>query len=191
MMATRIAGPFAEGQFQSEALCQKKLASAGTSVAGLLLDGCVQDVCALGEEMAENAASVAKEILAMQPGAGEGWYASGHGRSCNEGCRAVGLVCTEEQFHAHNEDVSSTEKLLGLIRLVGGSTNATSCVSEWGTASDVPSWTAQVCHQSSKHRALSSFSCAAGARNFRRENTMWVKQRLCYCHLPTAHTAIW
>ena len=49
------------------------------------------------------------------------WYDGGAGLSCDDGCAAVGLVCSEEQLYANDGDVDSEDEALALIATVGGS----------------------------------------------------------------------
>ena len=37
----------------------------------------------------------------------DGWYDGGEDQTCNQGCAAVGLVCTAQGFFAHNSDVDT------------------------------------------------------------------------------------
>ena len=48
-------------------------------------------------------------------------YDGGAGLSCDDGCAAVGLVCSEEQLYANDGDVDSEDEALALIATVGGS----------------------------------------------------------------------
>jgi hypothetical protein len=62
----RDAGTCAQMQQQYEALCKEKLEdAAGPSLTEVLLGGCMADVCAFGEEQADNAALVAKDVVAI------------------------------------------------------------------------------------------------------------------------------
>ncbi|KAK3232874.1 hypothetical protein CYMTET_56798 [Cymbomonas tetramitiformis] len=112
-------------------------------------------------------------------GYGEGWYDGGFEKSCDDGCDAVGLVCTEEQFYAHNDEVDTSAEVLALIAHVGGYTTDTNCEDTFGTSTDVPNWRADgtICHRSSAERALSTFNCARAQA---------LKHRLCYCHAAYA-----
>ena len=109
--------------------------------------------------------------------AGDGWYDSGEDQSCDTGCAAFGLVCTEMAFFAHNDDVDTSSEVLALIESVGGSTSDSDCAATYGSNGDVPQWMSGVCHRSSASRALSTFDCTA-APNPQGEG----KHRLCYCH---------
>ncbi|KAK3232876.1 hypothetical protein CYMTET_56800 [Cymbomonas tetramitiformis] len=111
-----------------------------------------------------------------------GWYDGGAGASCNAGCAMAGLVCTEEQLHAHNGDVDSSAEVLALITQVGGSTSDTDCGSYYATSKDVPRWTSSVCHRSAVGRALSTFNCGDAPSSD--------KHRLCYCHAAASSRTV-
>lgn len=171
---------------EAEAACAAALNGSSNAIAEALRPGCLIDVCALGLGAANATAStlqhVAEAIEAALPP--DGWYDSGARKSCDEGCEALGLVCTEEQLLAHNGDVDTSEEVLRMIRDVAGGTGDADvqlgiCDPQWGEADDVPNWSAGGCHQSSSSRALSTFNCAVAPRGG------WqAKHRLCYCHAP-------
>jgi len=158
--------------------CDAALNGTATALGDILRQGCLVDVCASGVEAALAVAEVARDATATLK---EGWYDGGERRSCDEGCQAVGLVCTEEQLFAHNHEVDSTQKIMDLVAELGGSTYAQHCDQMFGTADDVPNWSLGVCHGSSPSRALATWSCSARPRGFHPERP---KHRLCYCHNP-------
>jgi len=171
---------------QDEQLCRAKLNGSAPVLRDALLPGCVIDVCVGGAEAAEAAAATAEHMTRQIEAAGEpaapkpdGWYDGGAQRSCDEGCQAQGLVCTEEQLRAHNSDVGTSEELLAKIRQVGGDTLAPVCGQLWGEEDDVPNWFVGGCHGTLPSRPPSSFSCAARPRG-----TRLPKHRLCWCHAP-------
>lgn len=106
-----------------------------------------------------------------------GWFDAGTDRSCDEGCAAVGLVCTEEALFAHNKDVDSSAEVLASIRKAGGHTSAAQCDTTYGRDPDVPQWGSDVCERSSMKRSRSSVSCAA-----RPSKSGEGRHRLCFCH---------
>jgi len=165
-------------------LCQAALNSSAAVVADALLPGCIIDLCVGGPEAIEAVAATARLVTEWAEAAGappsaapDGWYDAGPQKTCDEGCQAVGLVCTEEQLRAHNSDVDSPGKVRTLIRQVGGKTLARKCDQTWGSEDDVPNWWLGGCHGSVASRPSSSFSCAARPRG-----TLLPKHRLCYCH---------
>lgn len=105
----------------------------------------------------------------------DGWYDGGEDQSCDQGCAAVGLVCTEEQLSAHNSDVDTSEKVKALISAVAGVTTDDSCSGDYGTSKGVPNWTPTACCHSTD-RSFSTFDCAKTPTAGRE------KHRLCYCH---------
>jgi len=166
--------------------CKAALNSSTTTLADVLLPGCIIDVCVGGPEAAKAAVGAAETLAERLLAAGpppaprpDGWYDGGAQRACDEGCGELGLVCSEEQLRAHNGDVDSPEKVFALVGEVGGNTNAQTCDETWGEADDVPNWWAGGCHASIASRSPSSFSCAARPRG-----TRLPKHRLCYCHAP-------
>jgi len=171
----------------AEAACTAALEGSPTALADALRPGCLVDVCALGLEAADVAkATVTRTASAIQEALPpNGWYDGGERMSCDEGCNALGLVCTEEQLLAHNGDVDTTDKVLQKIAEVGGKTNIGVCDPQWGEADDVPNWSAGGCHESSPSRAISTFNCAATPRG-----GLIPKHRLCYCHALTQGTAM-
>lgn len=160
----------------AEELCGAALNGTATALADVLRPGCLVDVCATGAEAAEATAEAARQAALVLR---EGWYDGGEGKSCDEGCQAQGLVCSEEELLAHNHEVDSTEEMLTLVEQLGGETWVQDCDETWGTADDVPNWSLGVCHRSSSARALSTFSCSARPRG-----GFHAKHRLCYCHNP-------
>ena len=118
-----------------------------------------------------------------------GWYDSGAGLSCTDGCAAYGLACSAEQLFAHNEDVDSSAEVLALIAELGGVTSATECGDLYGSSLNVPNFNSNVCWISDTNRALSAFDCSSAHGN-------GVNHRLCYCfateqtHKPTHSPAL-
>ena len=86
-------------------------------------------------------------------------------------------MCTEEELRNHNGDVDSNEEVLALITQVGGSTSADSCLTDSGSAGNVPHWKNEVCHVSDPNRDFSTFNCDAVPYPLNQG-----KRRLCYCH---------
>jgi len=181
---TCATGPPSE---EASEACAQALNGTATALADALRPGCLFDVCAGGSAAARGvatAAAFAAELLlaaGAPPAPAEGWYDAGAGRSCAEGCREAGLVCTEEQLLAHNDEVDSSEEVLALLAGAGGGTGARHCLIAWGWAADVPNWSAAACHRSASSRSLSTFDCAA-----RPKGGLLPKHRLCYCHVPAA-----
>ena len=106
-------------------------------------------------------------------------YDGGAGLSCDDGCAAVGLVCSEEQLYANDGDVDSEDEALALIATVGGS-GPTSCSDSVGTGLAVPLWVEGTsCFFSTSGRALDTFDCATAPPQS-------AKHRLCYCHADAA-----
>ena len=104
-------------------------------------------------------------------------YDGGAGLSCDDGCAAVGLVCSEEQLYANDGDVDSDVEALALIATVGGLGPA-SCSDNYGTGSGVPAWVEGTsCFYSTSGRALDTFDCATAP-------PQPAEHRLCYCHEP-------
>jgi len=176
---------------EDDQLCRAKLNASGTALSEALLQGCLIDLCVGGPGAIEVVSAAAKQATAALEAAGpppalpparspDGWYDGGAQKSCDEGCRAVGLVCTEDQLRAHNADVDAPEKVRGLIGQVEGKTWARACDQTWGSADDVPNWWLGGCHASEASRRASTFDCAARPRG-----TLLPKHRLCYCHAPT------
>ena len=82
-------------------------------------------------------------------------------------------------MQTHNSEVDSSDKVLGLIKRLGGSTNASSCSGDYGTYPDVPVFNADdLCYYSSESRLLTTFDCGKLAYPKRLK-----KQRLCYCYI--------
>mmetsp|Transcript_56609 Transcript_56609/g.131975 ORF Transcript_56609/g.131975 Transcript_56609/m.131975 type:complete len:721 (-) Transcript_56609:215-2377(-) len=106
-----------------------------------------------------------------------GWYDGGEDRSCEEGCAALGLVCSEAELAARNSEVDTSSKLLALIQGVGGLFYGSICNADFGNAPDVPSWKRTMCFGSAPARPFGSFSCGA-----RPSPLGSGKHRLCYCH---------
>jgi len=164
-------------------LCEARLNGSATALAGVLRHGCLVDVCVGGPEAIEavvGAAQQATEQLLLAgppPSVPDGWYDAGPQKTCDEGCQALGLVCTEAQLHAHNADVDSSKEVHALIRKLGGNTSKRACEPAFNLEDDVPNWFLEKCYYSRKKRALSTFDCAARPRG-----TRLPKHRLCYCH---------
>jgi len=176
---------------EDDQLCRAKLNASGTALSEALLPGCLIDLCVGGPGAIEAVTTAAKQATEALEAAGpppvlpparspDGWYDGGAQKTCDEGCQAVGLVCTEEQLRAHNADVDTPEKVRGLIGQVEGKTWARACDQTWGSADDVPNWWLGGCHASEASRRASTFDCAARPRG-----TLLPKHRLCYCHAPT------
>jgi len=167
--------------------CEEALNGTAEALRDALLPGCIIDVCVGGPDAVAAAAEAAKQSTAQIVAAGDplapktpdGWYDGGGQKSCDEGCAAVGLVCTEAQLRAHNEDVSDPQKVRDMIEQLGGKTLARTCDQTWGDANDVPNFWLGGCHASLVPRAASTFSCSARPRG-----TRLPKHRLCYCHSP-------
>jgi hypothetical protein len=106
----------------------------------------------------------------------DGWYDGGDSQSCEAGCAAHGLVCTEEQLFLHNGDVDSNSEVLALVARVGGSTSDTQCNGDYGTSRGIPCWHSTGCWMSSENRPLNTFDCQYTT------NPDAHKHRLCYCH---------
>jgi len=166
--------------------CALALNGTAAALADALRPGCLFDACAGGPGAAQGTAAAAafateQLLAAASPAPAEGWFSAGAGRSCDEGCREAGLICTEEQLLAHNDEVDSSDEVLALVARVGGATGARRCHARWSAADDVPNWSAGGCHLSSGSRSLSTFDCAARPRGG------WLpKHRLCYCHAAVA-----
>ena len=91
----------------------------------------------------------------------------------------VGLICTEQGFFDHNNDVDSTAEVLQLIAEVGGSTTHNNCEDSYGNNPNVPGWQAGNCYRSQEIRLLDTFDCAQPP-----SPTGEGKHRLCYCIVP-------
>merc|ERR1711962_1472367 len=88
--------------------------------------------------------------------------------NCDTVCSKNGLICTEAEFAANNNDVDSSEEVLALIKKLGGETGAKSCSK--GDFPAVPLFSKNgICMYSHGQRV-------AGPQE---DN----KQRLCYCHV--------
>ena len=72
----------------------------------------------------------------------EGWYIGNQNENCDDTCTAYNLQCSNEGLYRHNEDVDSSEDLRSLIQTLGGSLLATSCGGQYGTAADIPNFSA-------------------------------------------------
>ena len=96
--------------------------------------------------------------------------------SCDTVCSKNGLSCTETEFANHNHEVDSSQKVITLIKTLGGETLAKSCVSrDYPT---VPLFNKESeCMYSEKGGRSKPFDCAtvAGPPDA-------MKQRLCFCH---------
>lgn len=114
---------------------------------------------------------------ATTDGPAPGWYDAGADTSCDDGCAAVGLMCTEEAMHANHGDVDTSEEVLALIAAAGGTTTATSC--EASSALATPLWREglSVCLYHASGRDISNVDC-----DFVAGPTGEDKHRLCYCH---------
>ena len=79
-------------------------------------------------------------------------------------------------MQSHNSEVDSSDKVLTLIKQLGGLTAASSCSGAYGTESDVPVFSADFCLFSSASRLPDTFDCS---RITSPESQQ--KRRLCYC----------
>lgn len=113
-----------------------------------------------------------------------GWYDGGEDRSCDEGCAAVGLVCTEEALLAHSSEVERSADILELAAAAGGVTAAARCDAAYAWDPDVPQWNAVECQRSAVGRELSTFNCSA-----RPARPGEGRHRLCFCHSTEGCTA--
>ena len=101
--------------------------------------------------------------------------------NCDTVCAKNGLICTEAEFFANNNDVDSSDEVLALIKNLGGTTAAKSCSKKDFPA--VPLFNEKdICMYSNglKNNRSNKFDCqrVAGPPE---DN----KQRLCYCHEPS------
>ena len=80
-------------------------------------------------------------------------------------------------MQSHNSEVDSSDKVLNLIKQLGGSTAASSCLGVHGTESDVPAFNADYCFFSNALRLPDTFDCGRITSPESDE-----KRRLCYCH---------
>ena len=87
-------------------------------------------------------------------------------------CTDLGLQCTEDELSNHNGEVDTSEKVLGLIKQLGGTITAEQCLTNYGSATATPNFKEDICYTSG---IKSVFSCnkIAGPANAN-------KQRLCY-----------
>lgn len=116
--------------------------------------------------------------------ASAGWYDGGADQSCDTGCEALGLVCTEEALHEHNGGVVDSARVLQLITNSGGVTAAGGCSGEFGMSTDAPLWNDGVCFSSQLLRPFASFDCGRAPSPLGEG-----KHRLCYCHEQRVHVA--
>lgn len=112
-----------------------------------------------------------------------GWYDSGMGKSCSEGCSLNGLICSEKQLLAHNADVDTSTKVLQLIMHVGGTTNAVLCKKGLSSNINKPLWGPSKCVYSETKRTIKAFNCMSKTK---RSNEG--RHRLCYCHIPETYS---
>lgn len=110
----------------------------------------------------------------VSPAAEDGWFSGDPGVSCDVACMNVGLTCTREGLHVHNDDAGSSEDVKALISRLGCSTRAGPCSDEFGSHWDVPMFAMGECYHSVRHRPLETFDCAHVPMSY--------KRRLCYCH---------
>jgi len=101
------------------------------------------------------------------------WSLADWGQSCEEGCRAKGLVCDAGAMHRRNGDIDSNEKMADMIASQGEA--CTFFIEEWGSSFDVPVVMAEIhlCFTSAAGRAAASVSCEAGCG--------FDRKRLCWC----------
>merc|ERR1711962_547823 len=107
------------------------------------------------------------------------WFLGIPMENCDTVCGKNGLICTEAEFAANNNDVDSSEEVLALIKKLGGKTTAKSCSK--GDFPAVPLFNKEgICMYSNGQRINrpEKFECkrVAGPQE---DN----KQRLCYCHV--------
>jgi hypothetical protein len=113
-----------------------------------------------------------------------GWYVGEAQASCSATCNDAGLVCTEAQLQAHNDEVDTTSEIDAIIKANTGNArpgNGHLCSTQFSTGSDVPNYRSidydydGSCHLSRAGRALATFDCDARGEQDD-------KHRLCYCH---------
>ena len=51
--------------------------------------------------------------------ASDGWYDAGADTSCDDGCAALGLLCTETEMHAHLDEVDSSSEMFAVLSQAG------------------------------------------------------------------------
>jgi len=112
-----------------------------------------------------------------------GWFIGHVGVNCDDACQKMGLECRDAELRAHNKDVDSSEKMIGLLKNLDQDIGRTSCFGEYGMDGDTPlvavqKWARfEFCLHSSP--AKESFSCSAKPRD--RELYKKKNRRLCYC----------
>jgi len=108
----------------------------------------------------------------------DGWIIGGHLENCNESCLKHGLVCTEDGLFKHNNEVDSSDKVMALIKQLGGSIQTDTC-------SDLPwiknkvitptfAWNGYWCAISAGKNTIKDVDCKTKAYK--------TSARLCYCH---------
>jgi len=118
----------------------------------------------------------------------DGWYLSGDDADCNGACSAVGMKCTEDQMHAHNDEIDSKEEVVGLLEMLTGESKS-SCAALGATNIGVsPVLKTGDCALawSESGRPLSTFDCAATKPP--PDNAEEHRVRLCYCWFADATT---
>lgn len=120
----------------------------------------------------------------MSTAGAAGWYDGGEDQSCEVGCAAQNLRCSEKAFAAENSVVAQSDKVLRLIKSVGGQTVATACDDQFGESPDVPLWSNTFCFSSKAARAAPTFDCGVVPMPFGEG-----KHRLCFCVADEAKTA--
>ena len=109
-----------------------------------------------------------------------GWYLGPVHGNCNAACQSRSLICEASDFHDHNVEIDSNDKMQNVLLSLGRS-----CVSfnnNWGSAADVPAISDDsTCFPSASGRDLSSVSCSSNSNQPLSQN----KQRLCYCSAAT------
>lgn len=142
-----------------------------------------QDAEVLEAPVARTATVVERSRKPVAAGA-SGWYDGGEDQSCDAGCAALNLRCSERAFDSENDDVAGSDKVLSLIKSVGGLISADSCSDEFGASPDVPLWSKSFCFHSKASRGMSSFDCSTVPMPLGEG-----KHRLCFCEEDSDRTA--
>lgn len=105
----------------------------------------------------------------------EGWRIAEEFDNCNKACQQCGLVCTEDGLREHNNEVDDSDKVMALIKRLGGSTKADKCKDYWLDKTGNPVFTDWTCQYSAANKP--NYNCGSVDTNF--------NKRLCYCHKDT------